>query len=271
MKEKIKINGGSVVVVTNKSGVSLRIFDSEHDIEVFLTDDQAMSLAGEILDTSQEPYLQTSKIPYAKLSSKIIRIMGHADQHEATVNINLPDKEIPLHVIENIQNACGELMEEMGFELEAEDHPVYGSFFQSLLFKLKQPSTQRELEDIYDKGKLALESKYLNEPTAAATEKYADAASKLIASIASLQNAVIRLGALLIIKTTTDGVAQVAIQTISPLLASQLDAQPDLLNSPQTILEFLGTDTEKRISKLKRLNEKIKIVIEDNATQKTLP
>lgn len=273
MPNKITIEGGSIVVQNKGTEFILRIYDSENEISVVLKDEQAMNLAASIVQSKEErsiAYIGNLKVSSDQLKKVRRELLKYQINHEATVNINLLDKEIPLFDIEKIQNACGAMMEEMGFELETEDHPVYGSFFQWLKFKTKQPTTQAELEDVYNKGKLALEAKYLNAPMAEATEKYANAAGKLLDSISNFENAVIRLGALLVIKTTENGIPQVAIQTISPTLAAKFDEEPELLKSPQILLDYLNNNNREKIIALEDAKTRSLGLMLSNS-QKTLP
>jgi hypothetical protein len=163
-----------------------------------------------------------------------------------------------LFIIENIQNACGDFMEAVGYELEVKNEPVFGSFFQRIKFKLKHPKTQEEIEDLYNKGKQALEAKYLNLPTAEATEKIANAASKIIDSIADIDEAAIRLGAIIIVKINKNGRSIIVSETVSPSLASTLDNMPNILSNPRAVYELLSVDKIK--GNLFETDEDVKII-----------
>jgi hypothetical protein len=158
---------------------------------------------------------------------------------EAEVFIGLPQEQIDLFAIENIQNACGEFMEAMGFEMEAKDEPVFGSFFQRLKFVLTSEKTAKEVNDIYQKGKHALEAQQLDLPRAEASEKLANAAAKAIESIQLMDEAVLRLGALLVVKVQKEGKPVILVETISPQMSATLDVNPVILNSPAAIYEIL--------------------------------
>jgi hypothetical protein len=101
---------------------------------------------------------------------------------------------------ENIVNACGEFMEALGFEMKTEDEPVYNSFWQKIKFIFKKNVTEQDVQNLFDKGKKALELKHVELPTAEQTEKLANATEKILHSIEKFDNCTIRLGSLLIVK-----------------------------------------------------------------------
>lgn len=166
-------------------------------------------------------------------------------KYHNNVFIALPQESIPLDVIENIQNACGELMEALGYELEIAEEPVLGSFYQKLKFILTSPKTKREVAEGFSKAKAALEFNYLNLPSAEATEKLSNAASNLITSLNGVDEGLVRLGALLVVKVTREGKVRILSETLSPELSLLLDKTPQILNNPNTIYELLQSMTNK--------------------------
>ncbi len=169
-------------------------------------------------------------------------IPAPTSQAMAEVFIGIPQEEINLFKREELTNACGEFMEAMGFELETKEEPVFGSFFQKLWFKLNKPATKAEIEEVYNKGKLALEATYLNKPTADATETIANAATKLIEALKNIDQGVLRLGAILVVKVKKDNETIILAETVSPELASTLDDNPKLLRNPNAIYELMLGD-----------------------------
>lgn len=173
---------------------------------------------------------------YPKLGLK------RSDESElATVYIAIPQKEIDLFVVEQIQNACGDFMGVMGFKLKEEEEPVYGSFFQKILFKLKNSKTKEEINEVYVKGKEALETIYLDKPNAQVTQIYADAASNLLKSIESVDEACILIGELFVIKVIIDGREIVIIRNRCRKLEAILQSNPILLHNPRAMYELIET------------------------------
>lgn len=170
--------------------------------------------------------------------------MGFADASsekvEADVFIGLPQEEIDLFTIERIQNATGDFMEAMGFELETQDEPVFGSFFQRLKYLLKG-EVKQEASEIYQKGKVALEAKFIDLPSAEATDKLASAAAGLITSLSGVSDAAIRCGSILLVKVTKDGVPKIVTETVSPELAALLNKNPALLQNPSIVFDLISS------------------------------
>jgi hypothetical protein len=163
----------------------------------------------------------------------------------ANVFIALPQKELNIFIIESIQNACGEFMEGLGFEIKTQNEPVYGSFFQKIVFIFKSEKTQKEINSLYEKGKDALVANYLNLPTAEATSKLSEAAASLINSISDIDEAAIRLGAIVIVKTKKNNKTILLTETVSPTLATMLDNSPNILTNPRAVYELLQVEKLK--------------------------
>lgn len=198
----------------------------------------------------------TQKSAKGQIYAQVMYIGGNFSTSD--VLISLPQDNLNLFDIERIQNACGDFMEALGYELEIKNEPVFGSFFQKIKFKLKQPKTQAEIDDLYNKGKQALEAKYLNLPTAEATEKIVNSASKIIESLATIDEAAIRLGAIIIVKIKKDGKTIIVSETVSPALASSLDNMPNILSNPHIVYDLLKVD--KMENDLFKSDEDVKVI-----------
>lgn len=157
---------------------------------------------------------------------------------EAPVFISLPQKEIDLLTIERLQTATGDFMEAMGFEMKAQSEPVLGSFFQKLVFFLEGKGKD-EAVDIYKKGKDALEMQYIDGPSAEATSKLATAAAALITALGPVDEGALRLGGILVVKVTQNGLSRIMAETVSHEVIKLLDSNPVLLENPQALFAML--------------------------------
>jgi len=184
----------------------------------------------EIIQYNEEAILQKIKARFSR------------NKPTAEVFIYIPDAQVSLMTAENITNAAGEFMESLGFELETEDQPVFGSFFQKLRFLFSRTIGNEDLETLYAKGKKALDLKYVELPTAEQTEKLAVAAEKLIASLGNVKEGVIRCGALIVLKKQVDGEQKIIVQQLSTELIILLDKKPKLLFNLNTVYEILTGD-----------------------------
>lgn len=189
-----------------------------------------------------KPFLYNfyQSIPASKYYPNISAIIKEQSSNKfAEVYIAIPQEEIDLFVIEQVQNACGDFMEALGYKLKEEEEPVYGSFFQRILFKFKKSKTKEEVEDIYSKAKTALERKYLDLPTAEINQKLAEAASCLIKSVESLDEVCIRLQDIFIIKVTVEGRKILLVKNNFIELETILQSNPKLLDSPRAMYEMI--------------------------------
>lgn len=161
---------------------------------------------------------------------------------EVQVFIALPQREIELLDRETIQNTTGDFMEAMGFELKTEDEPVYGSFFQNLWFKRSKKLVGQELGEVYGKGKQALEAQYLNVPTAEASEKLANAAANLIKALESIDEGVLRMGSLIVVKIEREGKSLILAETVSHKLMCVFEDNSNILSNPAAVYELIKGD-----------------------------
>jgi hypothetical protein len=167
---------------------------------------------------------------------------------EAEVVIYIPDEIVSLTTAENITNTAGEFMETLGFILHTEDEPGMGSFFKKLKFIFSKTIGSEDLETLYQKGKKALELKYVELPTAEQTEKLASAAERLITSLNQVNEGVIRCGTLLVLKRTVDNEPKIIVHQLSTEMIILLDKHPKLIFSPNTIYELITGDVKSVIS-----------------------
>ena len=180
--------------------------------------------------------------------------------HKEQVYIYLPAEEIPLLLTEDLTTACGEFMEALGYELEHENEPIYGSFLQNMWFKIKSgtKATKDEIAEDFGKGKKALELKYVELPTAEQTEKLANSALKIVELLKEQDEGVVRLGALLVLKKSVDGKSKVIIQQLNYDLINILDKSPQLLQNLQTVYELITGDV--KVIKDTNENEQLKLL-----------
>ena len=169
------------------------------------------------------------------------------DKPEVDVIIFISDEYIRLSDTENITNSCGDFMEALGFELETEDEPVFGSFFKRLKFIFSSTIGEEDLVQLYQRGKKALELKHIELPSAEQTEKLANAAEKLVKSLEGVEEGVIRCGGLIVLKKGVDGKPKLIIQQLSTEMIIILDKHPQLLFNVNTVYELLTGDVRKNI------------------------
>lgn len=148
---------------------------------------------------------------------------------------------------EAVTNAAGEFMESLGFEIETEDEPVFGSFFKKIRLVFSRTIMEEDLEKLYTKGKKALELKYVDLPTAEQTEKLATASEKMVKSLEGVNEGIVRLDNLLVLKKVVRSEAQLIIQQIPFEVLTMLEKHPKLLLNLQTMYELLTGNVQPSI------------------------
>ena len=68
----------------------------------------------------------------------------------------------------------------------------------------------------------------------------AEAVSKIIDSVKDIQNAAIKIGSILIVKTTVSNIPNIAVKNLSLKEMIELENKPSLLRSPIDLLENLS-------------------------------
>ncbi|UOQ65320.1 hypothetical protein [Hymenobacter volaticus] len=164
---------------------------------------------------------------------------NESKKQQALVYISIPQHFIQNEHLENILESASSFMSVCGFDYKSEEEPVWGSFIQSLIFWTKKPKTQQEVQEIYNKGKAALEATYLGKPVAESTAQLSSAAAQLIAACHNVDEIVLRTGALILVKAVIDGRTIMSVETISPQLMAHLDMNPGLLRDPRLVYHFL--------------------------------
>jgi len=166
----------------------------------------------------------------------------------AIVEIAIPH-DISLKQTEELLAAVGAFMEACSFEQERVLVTVSGSFFETLKFWSKDERTRKEVAKIYDEGKEALRKAYLDIPGAEATDKLAEASSKIIKALEPFESGAIRLGELLVVKITHQGKSYLRIETISPEIARELARNPQLLRKPEEVYAFIEQHNQPILDK----------------------
>lgn len=170
-----------------------------------------------------------------------IKYLNHAE-----LSINLPQKEIYIFDRERIVNVCCEFLEAMEFEMVMENEPIFGSFFQRFLFKRKSEA-RNEISELYKTGKDALNAYAVDKPNAENTNELAQAAANLIGSINDIDEAVLRLGAVIIIKTVVDGKQTIIVDSLSYEMMKLFDNNPGLLKKPRLMYELMNASKNKEM------------------------
>ncbi|GAA4548574.1 hypothetical protein [Amycolatopsis samaneae] len=135
-----------------------------------------------------------------------------------------------------VQDAVEALIRAAGGEVVARDEPVIGSWFRRLRAKFRTVTASPLGTEAKLLGAHALESRLVHSTDATVTATMMQNLAPVLSSLQPFTNAVVRVGALLIVKA--EGELMVHQLTAAQQLA--LDHRPELLKSPRDILCALG-------------------------------
>jgi len=136
---------------------------------------------------------------------------------------------------ERVQNAVEEFLARAGADVVGRDDPVLGSWFRRIHAKLTGAARSPIAREAMTSAAHAMESRFVHARDAAVTKDLMSNLGPLIKSLEDVDEAVIRVGALLTVKS--DGRLIVCQLTAKQQL--QLEHNPSLATSPQEILGAL--------------------------------
>jgi|CXWL01.1.fsa_nt_gi hypothetical protein len=141
---------------------------------------------------------------------------------------------------ERLLAAVLELLSPLGFERSYELPAESGSWWKKVVVRTKALLGRDEVRRRLETAERAVEAKYLDKPQAEANSLQAAAAASLIGALATVPNACVQVGTLLLVKATgPDGKSAVVARTLTADELKRLEEQQSILKQPEAILEFL--------------------------------
>jgi hypothetical protein len=123
---------------------------------------------------------------------------------------------------------------------------LYGALFGRIKFFWKRNWNKtlgkEDLGKTYDEARKALEMQYLGVPIADQTDKLASAAEKLVNALSAVENGVVRMGALIVVKRTQNVIPELLIQQLTNQQIIALDKKPHLCNDVEKMYFLLKND-----------------------------
>ncbi len=152
---------------------------------------------------------------------------------ETTVPITIYLSDESAH--EEIQTAVEDLLAVVGGHIDHRDDPVLGSWFRRMRARIGQAVHSPLARETAALTAHAVESRLVHAQDAAVTATMLQNLGPVIAALQSTKEAVIRAGALLIVKTDST----LVIHQLTPAQQLRLDHQPQLAQSAHDILSAL--------------------------------
>ena len=182
------------------------------------------------------------KLSEAYLSGALIENTIGLDKKQITetVEINITDKEINDSDLKDLEKAINNLMLTVGYELKEEGITERGSIFKKLIFQSIKYILSDEKEKAFKKLKYSLLNAIEKDDLESNSNKQNQAINQTLKALEKFDNAVIRIGEILVIKTTdSNGKSSLLVESISPELAAELASNPEFLRDPQSVKAFL--------------------------------
>jgi hypothetical protein len=136
---------------------------------------------------------------------------------------------------EQVETAVEDLLAAAGGHIEHRDDPVLGSWFRRMRARAGQAVHSPLAREATVLAAHAVESRLVHAQDASVTATMLQNLGPVIAALQPTKDAVIRAGALLIVKTDST----LVIHQLTPAQQLRLDHQPQLAQSPRDILSAL--------------------------------
>lgn len=134
-----------------------------------------------------------------------------------------------------LKDAVVAVLREFGLESAIEEPPVRGSWRQRIWARGSEVVKSEVVQDRLGKLERALELEGLGKRQAEIDKAKADAVAALYAIVREQENAVVRMGSIIMIKTGGD----LVVWTIGEMQAAALEKHSELLHDPVAALKFL--------------------------------
>lgn len=140
----------------------------------------------------------------------------------------------------NVYTAISDFLEFIGFERFYEFDAIKNSWFKRILAKSQKAMTSQEVVDRLKEIEYGVEVNTILKQQSEIDKNQSEALLNILNSVEKVPNAAIRIGALLVVKVTNnEGAVNVQVRTLSIKELHLLNKKPELLHSPQTVLNAL--------------------------------
>ncbi|WP_410659573.1 hypothetical protein [Amycolatopsis sp. lyj-112] len=134
-----------------------------------------------------------------------------------------------------LKDAVVRVLREFGLEVAVEEPPVRGSWWQRFWARSREVADSEPVRDRLAKLERALELEALGKRQAEIDKAKAEAVAALHAVVKEQENAVVRLGSIVMIKKAGD----LVVFTVSEMQAAVMEKHSELLRDPVAALNFL--------------------------------
>ena len=158
------------------------------------------------------------------------------------VLIGIPSSDVDKNKAKELKAVSENLMNELGFELEIIDDPVFDSFYQKFTYVRKSTDSEKDIQKLYKKGKESLETALLNKGNTEGGSKLQKAADQLIQLFRKFDEFVVILGDIVLVQLLEEEVQTIACEIMPDKLKGKLKKSPDSVLSPSEIYTFIDNN-----------------------------
>jgi len=164
------------------------------------------------------------------------RVEPHPDQPAVSIYLDSYDE----HKVAALQEALKELLAVEGLDIEQLGEPKISSWFGQFKIKSKELVGKEEVASRLQKIEHAIEVAGLQRPMSEVNVNHADAASKLIQAATDVDNAIMLVGSVMLVKVTDDdGQKKLVVKTLSVAEVRAIEKNAHVLKDPRAALEYL--------------------------------
>jgi cytoskeletal protein CcmA (bactofilin family) len=157
----------------------------------------------------------------------------------ANVLIGVPSDEVDQDKAGKFKTACEDFMNELGFELEIFDEPVFDSFYQKLTYVRKSSDSEQHINELYSKGKESLETALLNKGNTEDANPLQKSADKLVQLFKQFDEFAVILGWIVIVQKMEDDVQSIAVEKLPEQLNTDLKKNPEFVTDPARVYSYI--------------------------------
>lgn len=128
----------------------------------------------------------------------------------------------------------------IGFEFLNDGELIKGSWIKRGIKLIHKAANGEEAKELIVKGKKALELAYLDKIQSEVNKNNSEAAKSLMDAVKEFPNAAMKMGSLIIIKTTNGEIPNVIIMNLSMDQVIRLDKNPSIMNNPLEVINYLN-------------------------------
>lgn len=146
-----------------------------------------------------------------------------------------------------LRTAAEKFAAEFGLEVADDLGESAGSWWSRGILRFKKMFGSDEARGVLTDARDAINGAS-QLPQAEANKKHAEATKELLGALATVDNACMQIGSLLVVKRTDNGKTSVVAKTLTPDEVKRLETNQGMLDRPAEVLDWLGSGQVREVS-----------------------